>query len=61
MATEEPEFNLILKKENLEIREYLPKILAQVKVIGTFDEATSAGFKLLADYIFGNNISTDGS
>ncbi len=59
MATEEPEFNLILKNGNFEIREYKPKVLAQVIVMGDFDEASSKGFRLLADYIFGNNQGVD--
>ena len=61
MATEEPDFNLILKKDNFEIREYEPKILAQVEVVGDFDDASKKGFRLLAVYIFGNNVSDDGS
>jgi effector-binding domain-containing protein len=61
MAVDEPEFNSTFKNDNLEIREYAPKILAQVSVLGDFNEATSKGFKLLADFIFGNNISIDGS
>ena len=61
MATEEPEFILILKNENFEIRQYNSKILAQVTVIGGFDDATSKGFKILADYIFGNNLSLEGN
>jgi len=61
MAVDEPEFYSTFKDNNLEIREYAPKILAQVSVKGDFDEASSKGFKLLADFIFGNNISIDGS
>jgi effector-binding domain-containing protein len=61
MATEEPDFSLILKEENIEIREYAQKIIAQVEVSGDFDEASSRGFKLLADFIFGNNITDEGS
>ena len=61
MATEEPDFNLIYKKENFEIREYAPKILAQIAVDGDFSAASKKGFRLLADYIFGNNITNDGS
>ena len=61
MAVDEPEFYSTFKDNNLEIREYAPKILAQVSVKGDFDEASSKGFKLLADFIFGNNISADGS
>jgi len=56
MATEEPDFKLISEEGVFQIREYDPKIIAQVEVVGNFDEASSKGFKLLADYIFGNNI-----
>ena len=56
MATEEPEFKLISEDGEFQIREYDPKIIAQVEVEGDFDEASSRGFKLLADYIFGNNL-----
>ena len=55
MATEEPDFTLVYKENNFEIREYAPKIIAQVKIIGNFDEASSEGFRALADFIFGNN------
>jgi len=56
MATEEPEFKLVSEEGKFQIREYDPKIIAQVEVEGDFDEASSRGFKLLADYIFGNNL-----
>ena len=56
MAIEEPDFKLISEEGDFQIREYDPKIIAQVEVVGNFDEASSKGFKLLADYIFGNNI-----
>ena len=56
MATEEPDFKLISEEGDFQIREYDPKIIAQVEVEGDFDEASSRGFKLLADYIFGNNL-----
>ena len=61
MATDEPDFNLILKEDKFEIREYASKIIAQVEVVGDFDDASSKGFKILADYIFGNNKSKDGN
>lgn len=60
MATEEPEFKLISQDGEFEVREYKPKIIAIVEVEGDFDDASSQGFKLLADYIFGNNL-LDGS
>ena len=61
MATDEPEFKLILKEDKFEIREYAPKIIAQVEIFGDFNDASSKGFKILADFIFGNNTTTDGN
>ena len=61
MATEEPEFKLVSEEGDFQIREYDPKLIAQVEVVGDYDEASSRGFKLLADYIFGNNILDGGS
>jgi hypothetical protein len=61
MAIEEPEFISIEKKDAFEIREYQPKLIAQVLVNGTFDSASSKGFRLLADFIFGNNKINEGS
>ena len=55
MATEEPEFTVLFQEGNIEIREYEPRIIAHVKTIGDFDDASSKGFKMLADFIFGNN------
>ena len=61
MAIEEPEFISIEKKDAFEIREYKPKLIAQVLVTGTFDSASNKGFRLLADFIFGNNKTNEGS
>ena len=55
MATEEPAFTASLKEGNFEIRNYPALVAAQVSVTGTRDEASNAGFKLLAGYIFGGN------
>jgi len=61
MATEEPSYRVITQSEPFEIREYPPLIVAQVEVPGDLSEASSAGFRLIANYIFGNNISVRGS
>lgn len=50
-----PQYSVLEKKQGYEIRLYEPYITAQVEVIGTYDEAISEGFRILADYIFGNN------
>jgi len=57
MATEEPSYRVIQQAEPFEIRQYSPLIVAQVEVPGDLSEASSAGFRLIANYIFGNNIS----
>ena len=55
MATEEPKFTVSLKEDNFEVRSYPALVAAQVSATGTRDEASNAGFKLLAGYIFGGN------
>ena len=56
---EQPDYKLITSKENIEIRDYTPMIIAEVEVPGERKEAIREGFKILADYIFGNNTSTN--
>lgn len=61
MATEEPKFKLIEQDGAYEIREYPPLLIAEVIVNGTMSEASGKGFRLLADFIFGNNQSQSGN
>lgn len=51
----EPKFKVIESHGNIEIREYEPLLVAEVRVEGERKEAISKGFRILADYIFGNN------
>lgn len=60
MAIEEPAFELIEKTEPYEIRQYRPFVVAETFVDGDLDAASSAGFRLIADYIFGNNLAVSG-
>ena len=55
MAIEEPKFEVLLTDGPFEIRKYAPYIVAETWVDGDMDEASSKGFRLIADYIFGNN------
>jgi hypothetical protein len=55
MATEEPSYTSVLQEVPFEIREYSALIAADVTVSGERSEAISAGFRLLAGYIFGGN------
>jgi effector-binding domain-containing protein len=57
MAIETPNYKILLKAEEFETRQYAPHIVAETIVDGDFDSASSAGFKRLAGYIFGGNIS----
>ena len=55
MATEEPQFSTIEKSEAFELRAYAPQLVAEVKVEGDLDTASSQGFRLIAAFIFGQN------
>ncbi len=61
MAIEEPKFELLEQTESFELRQYYPLIVAEVLVEGDLDEASSKGFRLIADYIFGNNRANTGA
>lgn len=54
---EEPEYTVISSHEGFEVRAYAPTIEARVTMAGTRQEATRAGFRVLAGYIFGGNTS----
>ena len=53
---EQPIYDVLSTFENgkIQIRQYKPMIIAEVKVRGERNEAIGDGFRLLADYIFGN-------
>lgn len=52
---EEPAFQLIIEEGSFTIRDYKPFMIAKAKVKGRYDQAASLGFRLIADFIFGNN------
>lgn len=57
MAADEPSFTIERKDGDFEIRRYDPLLAAEVTTTGDRSTAINAGFRLLADYIFGNNTS----
>ena len=61
MATEEPQYTVVTKDQNkeIELRHYAPTLIAEVIVEGDLSDASSKGFRLIADYIFGNNQVTN--
>jgi hypothetical protein len=50
-----PKYTVIKKLKSIEVRRYAPMVVAEVSVTGNRREAINRGFRLLADYIFGNN------
>ena len=52
---EKPDYKVIQSEQNIEIRQYEPMIIAEVEVDGKREDAIRDGFRLIADYIFGNN------
>ena len=52
---ETPKYNVNYSSDNIEHRTYNPMIIAAVEVSGERKEAIGNGFRLIADYIFGNN------
>jgi len=52
---EEPPFTATQVAENIEMRTYKPLIVAETITTGDRKEAISQGFRVIADYIFGNN------
>ena len=55
MATEEPKYETTSKKSGYEIRSYGPTLVAETEVHAEFEGAGNQAFRILADYIFGNN------
>ena len=56
-SEEQPHYTVITEQNNMEIRKYDSYIIAKTTVSGSFKEAQSAGFRILAGYIFGKNKS----
>lgn len=52
---ETPNYEVISAQAGIEIRQYAPMIIAEVQMDGEREDAIGNGFRLLADYIFGNN------
>lgn len=55
MAIEEPDYTVVQRLDDIEIRQYAPYAVAQVRVDVPAEQAGSAAFPILAGYIFGKN------
>ena len=62
MATiEEPAFDTLKQGGDFEIRRYAPMIVAETWVEGDLGGASNEGFRVIAGYIFGNNVAASGA
>ena len=58
--TETPDYSIIQKDGNIELRSYVPYIKAEVDVVeSSYKNAINQGFNILASYIFGQNRSSE--
>ena len=60
-ATEEPRFETLRQAGDFELRLYAPMIVAETFVPGDLSQASGDGFRVIAGYIFGNNVSARGA
>lgn len=59
-SVETPDYEVVSQSDNIEIRQYAPMIAAEATVTGERNQAINKGFRIIADYIFGNNQAADG-
>lgn len=55
---EQAKYKVVEAHGGIEIRDYDPMIVAEANVSGKREESIQQGFQMIADYIFGNNISS---
>lgn len=55
MAIEEPKYDIVLSQAPYELRHYASTLIAETLVEGNLNTASNKGFRLLANFIFGNN------
>lgn len=55
MAMEEPEYTILEKEGDLELRQYKPFIVAETLIEGEFSNVGNIGFRRLYGYISGDN------
>ncbi len=55
MPYESPEYRVVDRFGEIEIREYDPYLVAETTVDGDLENAGNLGFRIVAKYIFGNN------
>ena len=56
---ETPDYEVVAKEGQIEIRRYGAMIVAEANVEGEREKAIRDGFGIIADYIFGNNLASE--
>ena len=56
---EQARYTVIKKKSGYEIRKYPAHIVAQTTIKGSYPESMNEGFRIVAGYIFGNNLKKE--
>jgi len=59
MAIEEPQYTVLETHDRFEIRQYAAYLVAETAVTAPFEETTNIGFRILFDYISGNNVKQE--
>ena len=54
---EQAKYEVVSSEGDIEVRLYAPMIVAEAELTGDRKVAINEGFRIIADYIFGNNIS----
>jgi hypothetical protein len=52
---EQAKYDVVESQGDIQVRDYAPMIMAEAEVSGERKEAINKGFRIIADYIFGNN------
>jgi hypothetical protein len=55
MAIEEPDYRVVERYPEFELRHYPPYLVAETEIDAGFDKAGNQAFRILAGYIFGDN------
>jgi hypothetical protein len=55
MAIEKPDYQVLKKYDQFEIRGYASYLIAETEIDSDFEEASNIAFRILFDYISGNN------
>ena len=57
MAIETPEYDVLSANDEFEVRRYAEYIVAEVDIDASMRDAGDSAFRILAGYIFGNNVA----